>query len=316
MPRRRKGPDPLMIVAQGIAALIGISVLAALRPGSGFNIRQLGDFVSLVTFGLLGLLLVLGLGWIAWCILSRILSGTVSKIPEDMPLVVDHVPSSPEQSKWIPLMDDDSRYMPKPVVTVEDDSRYMPKLVVAVEDNPRYQPKPTISLSQQLHSIDWFQFEKLVELAYSPTHKVTRRGGANPDGGIDLIIENAEGQTAVQCKHWKAWKVGVRNVRELIGAMTVEGLKKGIIVTIKGYSPEAANLARQHGIELVDEDGVLELLGVADQAAIQMILQDERKICPKCEREMVRRTASKGPNEGGQFWGCSGYPRCRFVMQV
>jgi restriction system protein len=175
--------------------------------------------------------------------------------------------------------------------------------------------RPTIPLSQQLHSIDWFQFEKLVELAYSPTHKVTRRGGANPDGGIDLIIEEAGELIAVQCKHWKAWKVGVRNVRELTAAMIDEGLKKGIIVTIKGYSKDAADFARRHGIELINEKGVLDLLRLADQGAVQKILEDKRKICPKCEREMVVRTASKGSNAGGQFWGCSGFPRCRFIIR-
>ena len=34
-------------------------------------------------------------------------------------------------------------------------------------------------------------------------------------------------------------------------------------------------------------------------------------ICPRCGNAMVLRTARRGPNAGGQFWGCSGYPRCR-----
>ena len=34
-------------------------------------------------------------------------------------------------------------------------------------------------------------------------------------------------------------------------------------------------------------------------------------ICPRCGKAMVLRTAKSGPNSGGQFWGCSGYPRCR-----
>jgi len=46
------------------------------------------------------------------------------------------------------------------------------------------------------------------------------------------------------------------------------------------------------------------------------ILHDSRKLCPKCEREMVLRTAGRGPGAGKQFWGCSGYPRCRFRMSV
>jgi restriction system protein len=31
---------------------------------------------------------------------------------------------------------------------------------------------------------------------------------------------------------------------------------------------------------------------------------------------MVLRTAKQGPNAGSQFWGCSGYPRCRGTRKV
>ena len=37
--------------------------------------------------------------------------------------------------------------------------------------------------------------------------------------------------------------------------------------------------------------------------------------CPKCGRPMVRRTARRGANAGGEFWGCSEFPRCRGIVQ-
>lgn len=37
--------------------------------------------------------------------------------------------------------------------------------------------------------------------------------------------------------------------------------------------------------------------------------------CPKCGSEMVLRTASRGSNQGGKFWGCSAYPNCRGVLE-
>jgi hypothetical protein len=36
--------------------------------------------------------------------------------------------------------------------------------------------------------------------------------------------------------------------------------------------------------------------------------------CPTCGAPMVLRTARKGPNAGGQFWGCSKYPQCRGIL--
>lgn len=39
-----------------------------------------------------------------------------------------------------------------------------------------------------------------------------------------------------------------------------------------------------------------------------------KPICPKCGSKMVLRTAKTGNNSGGQFWGCSAFPRCRSIL--
>lgn len=38
--------------------------------------------------------------------------------------------------------------------------------------------------------------------------------------------------------------------------------------------------------------------------------------CPQCLKPMVLRTAKTGKNEGKQFWGCTGYPECKGVVNV
>jgi len=70
---------------------------------------------------------------------------------------------------------------------------------------------------------------------------LTRRGGANPDGGIDLVIERAGETVAVQCKQWKTWNVGVKAVREFFGALTDAGIQKGIFITLRRYTGDANN---------------------------------------------------------------------------
>lgn len=35
--------------------------------------------------------------------------------------------------------------------------------------------------------------------------------------------------------------------------------------------------------------------------------------CPKCGARLVERIATKGPSPGSKFFGCSGYPRCRYT---
>ena len=37
--------------------------------------------------------------------------------------------------------------------------------------------------------------------------------------------------------------------------------------------------------------------------------------CPKCGSEMVLRTAKRGENRGGKFWGCSKYPDCHEIVE-
>ena len=39
-------------------------------------------------------------------------------------------------------------------------------------------------------------------------------------------------------------------------------------------------------------------------------------LCPRCGQPMALRTARKGPNAGSQFWGCSGYPKCRATLDL
>lgn len=39
-------------------------------------------------------------------------------------------------------------------------------------------------------------------------------------------------------------------------------------------------------------------------------------VCPRCGRELVLRIAKKGDNAGNQFYGCSGFPKCRYIRQL
>lgn len=39
--------------------------------------------------------------------------------------------------------------------------------------------------------------------------------------------------------------------------------------------------------------------------------QSDTPRCPKCGIPMILRTASRGPNQGKQFYGCRNYPRCQ-----
>jgi restriction system protein len=40
------------------------------------------------------------------------------------------------------------------------------------------------------------------------------------------------------------------------------------------------------------------------------------KLCPKCGNTLVVRKTQSGPNAGKEFWGCSGYPKCRILREI
>lgn len=43
---------------------------------------------------------------------------------------------------------------------------------------------------------------------------------------------------------------------------------------------------------------------------------NESLICPKCGSPLILRTAKKGTNSGNQFYGCSGFPKCRYTQNI
>ena len=176
------------------------------------------------------------------------------------------------------------------------------------------------TIRQALRALDWFQFEKLVTLYYrTQGYSVQRMGGAQPDGGVDLVVRHEGRRYVVQCKHWKQWKIGVRQMREFLGTMTAEKTADGIYITTRGYTNEARDFASKHGIVLFEESQLVQCildLETRQLADVRGLLADRRKFCPRCESPMVMRTARKGTNAGSEFWGCSDYPRCKFILNL
>jgi len=215
------------------------------------------------------------------------------------------------RSKWQNRSEDAAWVSQQFQASGQNSSPYIPRI-------EQLQPFSKPNFIERLRHIDWFQFEKLTALVYElQGYAVTRKGGANPDGGIDLVIEKDGQRTAIQCKQWKTWNVGVKAVREFLGALTDAKINRGIFITLNGYTGDAKQLAEKHGIEIINETGLAAMLdesNLHEDSRVLEILKDTRKFCPKCEREMVLRTAGKGLNAGNQFWGCSGYPKCRFTM--
>lgn len=94
-----------------------------------------------------------------------------------------------------------------------------------------------------LNEMSWKQFEALVGEAFRRKgYSVTETGGGGADGGIDLALKKDGEISLVQCKQWRALKVGVTTVRELYGVMAANGASGGFVVTSGAFTDEAGRL--------------------------------------------------------------------------
>ncbi|WP_442975034.1 restriction endonuclease, partial [Salmonella enterica] len=176
-----------------------------------------------------------------------------------------------------------------------------------------------------LDGMSWQQFEKLVGEGFRlQGYRVVETGGGGADGSVDLVLAKGTEKFLVQCKQWRAYKVGVDVVRELYGVMAARGATGGFVVSSGRFTDDAVAFATGRNIRLVDGPQLHALIRQArgaatpsamapaspeqDRAGVAASTASRTLACPLCDKPMVKRTAKRGANAGGAFWGCAGYP--------
>jgi restriction system protein len=190
-----------------------------------------------------------------------------------------------------------------------------------------------------LDGMSWQDFELLVGEGFRlQGYTVSETGGGGPDGGVDLVLRKDGEKFLVQCKQWRAFKVGVQPVRELYGLMAARGAAGGFVVTSGRFTQEAVGFSNGRNVTLVDGPKLRTLLKQArgvraraeptlepsltrsaptEQVHVAAASSSPVPTCPVCSRSMVLRTAKRGPSAGNAFWGCSGYSAgCRGTRPV
>ena len=195
-----------------------------------------------------------------------------------------------------------------------------------------------------LHEMSWSEFEMLVGESFRlQGYQVLETGqatGGGPDGGVDLVLSRDREKYLVQCKQWKAFKVGVPVVRELYGVMAAQGAAGGFVVTSGSFTAEAVAFAKGRNVRLLDGTELFRMIqqaraglasgkskpsppapagsrpappapAVPRKPATPFLASEPTLACPVCAGAMVTRIAKKGANVGQSFWGCVSYPACR-----
>ena len=268
----RRKDRRLEALAKGIGGLV---LLIALAIG---GITHFVPVLMMMLFGALGLVVIGGLGYLGYRLYK-------AKTEEDARF---------------------SQAISTPIRNVTPGYR-------AAAVPPRVEPVWTQQrIEEALGEIDWYQFEKFcAALLRSEGFSVERKGGAQPDGGVDLIATKNGEPMLVQCKHWKTWTVQEKVIRELLGSMTHYQVKFGALYTLKGATRPAETFANQHFIHIVTGSALASRAKdrLSDDQ-LTALLSSREHHCPKCESPMVWRTGDFAP-----FWGCSTYPRCRGILK-
>lgn len=182
-------------------------------------------------------------------------------------------------------------------------------------------PRPDRWSLELLRAIDWKRFEEVCAEYFRVCGFDATTQSHGPDGGIDITLRAlsnpASIENIVQCKQWSR-PVGPKPLRELLGVMTAKGVPRGTFVTASTFNEEAERFANENRIHLIDGAGLLTRIlerSPADQERLLKVATEGDYLtpsCPNCGTKLVRRENKK---ERSVFWGCSGFPKCRYTLR-
>jgi restriction system protein len=143
-------------------------------------------------------------------------------------------------------------------------------------------PKPkTVAFDKwSLHSLralDSKRFESLCSEYYEITgfQCETIRSGA--DGTVELKLyktEPAKPLAIVQCKTGLVYSVGVKDLRELLSAISREKAGRGVFITTGSFNRDALNFAGDHQLQLLDGEGFVRKIQSLSQEDQDRLLHD------------------------------------------
>ena len=143
--------------------------------------------------------------------------------------------------------------------------------------------------------------KQLKRLAFSMGEgKVLRNVYVPKEGGgtseIDVLFITSRGVFVIESKNYSGWIFG--NEADRYWTQCLEGGQRN-----RFYNPIWQNRGHVKWLgRYVGEDVPLH--------------SPVPPLCPRCGKPLVVRTARRGANAGGRFYGCTGYPSCRYTRSL
>jgi len=112
--------------------------------------------------------------------------------------------------------------------------------------------KSVHSTTRRFDELDGAGFEALLKRLYEGDGYSAQLTGKTGDQGGDLVVVRDDGKKVIQAKYRRNLTVGNDAVQQVIAAKGVYNCPGAVVITNSTFTPEAEELARIHGVELVD----------------------------------------------------------------
>ena len=100
--------------------------------------------------------------------------------------------------------------------------------------------------------LDGAKFEALIKRLYEGAGYTVQLTGGTGDQGGDLVVVRDDAKKVIQAKCRSKLGVGNDAVQQVVAAKAIYNCPEAVVITNSTFTPKAQELARAHGVELVD----------------------------------------------------------------
>jgi restriction system protein len=179
----------------------------------------------------------------------------------------------------------------------------------------KFNEKVRKSKIKDIDTMTGTHFEYFLKLIFTEQDYKVQTTKVTGDFGADLVMTKGDKRIVVQAKRYNS-RVGIKAIQEVVSSIAHYKANEGWVVTNNEFTDAALQLAKSNRIRLIERNELIQMLSSLDEQQTAKTIQEaatsqEVETCPKCGSELALRKGSRG-----QFYGCSGFPKCRFTRNV
>jgi len=184
-----------------------------------------------------------------------------------------------------------------------------------IKQKRRYIKTETV---QQMKNMSWRDFEYFIEFLFKQNWFKAKVWKWKNDGWIDVSATKNWEKYLVQCKKWEREKIWVQLLREFFWVMNMDSpTTKWIYVT----TSELTDPAKWEYEKIKNRLELWDCYTIEKHISNFKLHKDDlfeaqKIICERCGSEMVLRHAEKWSHKWEDFYGCSSFPKCRYVKTL